>query len=724
MQNLLGQIRRNLRKPLIFGLCGAGGCLVAAIALGEVFLTVTERPPIVEQNPQSVVMLIDTSGSMNDDNKLQEAKNAAKAFIERQDRSFNRFAVVGFGSQVQIGTGLTSDLATLNQAIDNLSDGGGTRMDLGLATAIEQLESATSDRHILLFTDGQPAPAPSPEQIDIMIVLDVTSSMNEEIAGVQQGIQNFAQELKKRKLDAQIGLIAFGDRLFGEEPQILNFDGSVFTPDSDRFSEQVGSIQQVNGNDPPESSLDALALAARQPFRSHATKVMLLITDAPPLIPDREIPSLEAATNVLKENQIAQLHLVIQPDDRATFEQLQLPAPGETFLIGETAAGRQGFESVLPTIGKAIAETTLKEEDRQPIVEATLNIGQTALSQKINIIAVGTGDADQNFLTQLTGEDKKVFYANSGEFDQAFQSAAKLIYDSQLIGEQKQNQGILYTLLSQSLPKNQLQTPQFRFIYDALRTGGWTAILSVGASLALIVGQNLYQRRRRLLSLGETSIGTVGGIVAGLVAGSSGLLVSRFLIQSIPTLAPGGPLLGWTILGTMLGGGMARFVPNLKIGRAVLGGFLGGAMGGMGFVLQAGASNEIAGRLAGSAILGFCIGMMIALLELLTRQAKLIVHWSPTEQREFLLGSRPIILGSSSEANIYLPKKQGYAPITAQVFQKGEIIIMQYNSSYGQAKGMKKLEHQLKDGDRRKFGQITLEVKTSPEPSNRIISTH
>jgi Ca-activated chloride channel family protein len=216
----------------------------------------------------------------------------------------------------------------------------------------------------------------------------------------------------------------------------------------------------------------------------------------------------------------------------------------------------------------------------------------------------------------------------------------------------------------------------------------------------------------------------VGGIVAGLVAGSSGLLVSRFLIQSIPTLAPGGPLLGWTILGTMLGGGMAHFVPNLKIGKAVLGGFLGGAMGGMGFVLQAGASNEIAGRLAGSAILGFCIGMMIALLELLTRQAKLIVHWSPTEQREFLLGSRPIILGSSSEANIYLPKKQGYAPITAQVFQKGEIIIMQYNSSYGQAKGMKKLEHQLKDGDRRKFGQITLEVKTSPEPSNRILSNH
>ena len=74
MQNLLRQIRRNLRKPLIFGLCGAGGYLVAAIALGEVFLTVTERPPIVEQNPQSVLMLIDTKSCYNKASKDEEIK--------------------------------------------------------------------------------------------------------------------------------------------------------------------------------------------------------------------------------------------------------------------------------------------------------------------------------------------------------------------------------------------------------------------------------------------------------------------------------------------------------------------------------------------------------------------------------------------------------------------------------------------------------------------------
>jgi Ca-activated chloride channel family protein len=59
-----------------------------------------------------------------------------------------------------------------------------------------------------------------------MFVLDVTGSMQEEINGVKTGIQQFAQELSKRKLDAEVGLIAFGDRLNGEEPQTLQFDNS------------------------------------------------------------------------------------------------------------------------------------------------------------------------------------------------------------------------------------------------------------------------------------------------------------------------------------------------------------------------------------------------------------------------------------------------------------------------------------------------------------------
>ena len=38
---------------------------------------------------------------------------------------------------------------------------------------------------------------------------------------------------------------------------------------------------------------------------------------------------------------------------------------------------------------------------------------------------------------------------------------------------------------------------------------------------------------------------------------------------------------------------------------------------------------------------------------------------------------------------------------------------MQYASEYGDAKGMKKLSHKLENGDKRKLGNITIEVKTN-----------
>ena len=48
------------------------------------------------------------------------------------------------------------------------------------------------------------------------------------------------------------------------------------------FQTEVGRLTANGGGDNPESSLDALELAAIQPFRPKATKVILIITDAEP----------------------------------------------------------------------------------------------------------------------------------------------------------------------------------------------------------------------------------------------------------------------------------------------------------------------------------------------------------------------------------------------------------------------------------------------------------
>ena len=74
-------------------------------------------------------------------------------------------------------------------------------------------------------------PTPALQQIDVLFVVDVTRSMKGEINGIKNGINNFVSTLNSRELDTQVGLIAFGDRFEGEEPQILSFAGEPFTKD-------------------------------------------------------------------------------------------------------------------------------------------------------------------------------------------------------------------------------------------------------------------------------------------------------------------------------------------------------------------------------------------------------------------------------------------------------------------------------------------------------------
>jgi len=258
----------------------------------------------------------------------------------------------------------------------------------GICAAVGCLVAALFGEILLAFTLPPPVTA---QQVDVVFVLDVTGSMESEINGVKTGIRNFVSELEARQLDARVGAIAKCDRFQGEEPQILSFGGQSFTADTDSFSSEVSRIKMVHGGDDPESSLDALVLGARQPFRADSTKVMLLITDAPAKIPDRETSAISEAVRVLGDQKIDQLHLVIQDSDRSAFASLQTGAPGEVFSLAETAAERQGFERVLPEVGKQIAaaigtEKISSEKSLSLIVVTSLWTGVLAIGAFLALI--------------------------------------------------------------------------------------------------------------------------------------------------------------------------------------------------------------------------------------------------------------------------------------------------------------------------------------------------
>ena len=146
----LQNLTQKLPKPILFGIFGATGCLIAAAIFGEMWLSLTRRPP----HPQTVVLLMDTSSSMWG-GKLLEVQAAATGFVDRQNLTVNNVAIVEFADNSQVLTNFDADKTELKQAIANLTPSGGTNLAQGLKTVASLLRNSNTP-NILLFTDGQP----------------------------------------------------------------------------------------------------------------------------------------------------------------------------------------------------------------------------------------------------------------------------------------------------------------------------------------------------------------------------------------------------------------------------------------------------------------------------------------------------------------------------------------------------------------------------------------
>ena len=360
--------------------------------------------------------------------------------------------------------------------------------------------------------------------VDVMFVLDVTGSMQFAINGVRDGIIEFAQELGKRKLDARVGLVAFRDRLNGvtnfrmpvpkeraparrgrtrgrsdpmppaapadtgssiEEPFLINVAGEVFTRDYAEFGREVGrKLVADGGGDEPESSLDGLALAARQPFRADATRVLILITDASPKIPDKETESIGEAAEILRKNKIDQLHLVINDGHRDIYSVLQDDSPGTIFNLQGAASGENKFASLLPTVSREIARITAASQPAQLEPAAA-----TRAPTPVPPAAARATDLPPISPPAVLG---------------GVQSQEKFAVES----------------------SGQL----------LLAIAAWTAMITAMIAMALCAGQHHYLKEG-VLPAGAAARSWLGGLLAGLAGGAAGQLL--FLAAPVRSPAQG-----------------------------------------------------------------------------------------------------------------------------------------------------------------------------------------
>jgi VWFA-related protein len=102
----------------------------------------------------NTVLVLDRSGSMDDNDKLDGAKQAAQAFV-RQMRPGDQTALIAFSNAPELIQPFTSDTDQLRRAIRRLRADGSTALYDSLIAGVEQLEGLSGRRALLLLTDGR-----------------------------------------------------------------------------------------------------------------------------------------------------------------------------------------------------------------------------------------------------------------------------------------------------------------------------------------------------------------------------------------------------------------------------------------------------------------------------------------------------------------------------------------------------------------------------------------
>ena len=106
-----------------------------------------------EAIPVTTMLVIDISGSMDKNDKIGAAKEAAKAYVNGM-RAGDQAGLITYDTQVYTVQPVTSDIPTLIAAIDGLQTGSDTAMYNALIEAEKALESVSGRKAIIVMTDG------------------------------------------------------------------------------------------------------------------------------------------------------------------------------------------------------------------------------------------------------------------------------------------------------------------------------------------------------------------------------------------------------------------------------------------------------------------------------------------------------------------------------------------------------------------------------------------
>jgi len=114
---------------------------------------------VEERTPKDVVFVLDTSGSMKADGKIDQAKGALKFCLESL-RADDRFGIVAFSTAVNALGGSLSSVEESRSGglefVDDLAARGGTNLGQALEAALSAFDDPGRPQIVVLLSDGMP----------------------------------------------------------------------------------------------------------------------------------------------------------------------------------------------------------------------------------------------------------------------------------------------------------------------------------------------------------------------------------------------------------------------------------------------------------------------------------------------------------------------------------------------------------------------------------------
>ena len=201
-------------------------------------------------------------------------------------------------------------------------------------------------------------------------------------------------------------------------------------------------------------------------------------------------------------------------------------------------------------------------------------------------------------------------------------------------------------------------------------------VVSLGISIALIAVHHILLRKPHDFS--SLLKPALLGILSGAVSGGIAQAIFSVTQQISPFIEALSNALCWGFFGAGLGFGVSLFIHNYPKKRAMRAGFFGGTLGGTIYVALL-SSGTNAGGYIGITTLGFAIGLAILFIEEALRDAWLTVMWGPKESVTISLGAKPIVFGSSRDADVFLPSRSGSAPVppirATVALENGQVVL-------------------------------------------------